>query len=85
MWRRPPRTTLSVIPDLKEPIMFPSSSLHTDFARQLQADRFAESRILRGASRESGRRFASLTAALLKRLRHATPAAPVADAEPVAI
>jgi hypothetical protein len=50
MSRRAVRTTLSSHRDPKEPTMFTTSTLHTDFARQLQQDRRAEVRIRRGRS-----------------------------------
>ena len=63
-------------PNQKEPIMFPSSTLHTDFARQLQHDRRADVVIARRPSGADRPRIAARVAALVLVFRHATAARP---------
>lgn len=53
--------------------MFPSSALHTDFARQLQHDRRIDVAIARRTRRED-RGLAVLAAALLGRSHRTVPA-----------
>jgi hypothetical protein len=65
-------------PDQKEPIMFPSSTLHTDFAQQLQHDRRAGISIARRSPREGRSRVAVLRGALLRSFRRTAPSAAAA-------
>jgi hypothetical protein len=68
-------------PDQKEPIMFQPSTLHTDFARQLQYDRRTDVSIARRSPREGRGRVAVLTAALLRPFRRTVPVAAPTEAK----
>jgi hypothetical protein len=74
MWHRRLQSTLWSS-DQKEPIMFPSSSLHTDFARQLQHDRRSGVVIARRSPGEGRARVAALAAAVRRPFRRTAPSA----------
>ena len=61
--------------------MFQPSTLHTDFARQLQHDRRTDISIARRSPREGRGPVAVLTAALLRLFRHTEPVATPAEAK----
>jgi hypothetical protein len=68
-------------PDLKEPIMFQPSTLHTGFARQAQDDRAGSIRVSRLSRYERRERFAALVAAIARPFRSTAQSVPALDAE----
>ncbi|MCU1474426.1 hypothetical protein [Amnibacterium sp.] len=61
--------------------MFPSSSLHTDFARQVQVDRRASLRVERSTPGERRARFAALLAVIARPFRRPASLAPAVDVD----
>ena len=80
----PGRTNLWVIPIFpifKEPIMFPPTTIHTDFGVESQYDRIAIRPRLTAGPRERRERFAALLAAITHLFRSRAPSTPALDAE----